>query len=84
MSLFLGSLLELSAAQVVNGLALFFGLIGAWLLVATRLRQARALTQPSAEPLADQDIERLHGFFNAVGGVCLALALLVSWFSTGL
>ncbi|MCO3946871.1 hypothetical protein FA064_25095, partial [Pseudomonas aeruginosa] len=36
-------------AQAVNGLALFFGVAGAWLLLATRARERRALARWAAE-----------------------------------
>ncbi|HHQ2616988.1 TPA: hypothetical protein ACSPLV_005208, partial [Pseudomonas aeruginosa] len=32
-------------AQAMNGLALFFGVAGAWLLLATRARERRALAR---------------------------------------
>ncbi|HCI5052082.1 TPA: hypothetical protein NPK20_004348, partial [Pseudomonas aeruginosa] len=35
-------------AQAVNGLALFFGVAGAWLLLATRARERRALARWAA------------------------------------
>ncbi|MCO3066043.1 hypothetical protein FA243_29355, partial [Pseudomonas aeruginosa] len=35
-------------AQAMNGLALFFGVAGAWLLLATRARERRALARWAA------------------------------------
>ncbi|AVR69806.1 MULTISPECIES: hypothetical protein [Pseudomonas aeruginosa group] len=79
-------------AQAVNGLALFFGVAGAWLLLATRVRERRALARWAAEGEADLDDEaalpvdeatlRINRFFYRFGATCLGLALLVSWAST--
>ncbi|MGS8173949.1 hypothetical protein ACU7A6_05100 [Pseudomonas aeruginosa] len=67
-------------AQAVNGLALFFGVAGAWLLLATRARERRAL---AALPM-DEATLRINLFFYRFGTACLGLALLVSWASTRL
>ncbi|GAC1032547.1 hypothetical protein thsps21_33750 [Pseudomonas sp. No.21] len=80
--------------QVVNALALFFALVGAWLLVATRLREQRVagrlaadseledVAQPTLMP--DESTLRLNRFFYAFGYFSLAVALGVSWASTQL
>ncbi|PBW69800.1 hypothetical protein CJU04_07260 [Pseudomonas aeruginosa] len=81
-------------AQAVNGLALFFGVAGAWLLLATRARERRALARWAAEGAAgeageaalpmDEATLRINLFFYRFGTACLGLALLVSWASTRL
>lgn len=81
-------------SQVVNGLALFLGLAGAWLLLATRRREQRAasrllldgeLSTLDEDDLAgDAQVERLNRFFYRFGGLSLLAALLLSWFSTTL
>ncbi|WP_134532802.1 hypothetical protein [Pseudomonas aeruginosa] len=81
-------------AQAVNGLALFFGVAGAWLLLATRARERRALARWAAECEAgeageaalpmDEATLRINLFFYRFGTACLGLALLVSWASTRL
>ncbi|WP_137819938.1 hypothetical protein [Pseudomonas sp. 2FG] len=78
-------------AQLINGLALFFAVAGSWLLVATRLRERRAVAQLAADTelgqrdeqasLLDEPTLRLNRFFNGFGFACLAAALLVSWLS---
>lgn len=72
-----------------NGLALFFGVAGAWLLLATRARERRALARWAAEGEAgeealpmDEATLRINLFFYRFGAACLGLALLVSWAST--
>ncbi len=79
-------------SQLINGLALFFAVAGGWLLVATRLRERRAVAQLAADTeldeqgeeasLLDEPTLRLNRFFNGFGFACLAAALLVSWLST--
>ncbi|WP_044873532.1 hypothetical protein [Pseudomonas sp. LFM046] len=79
-------------AQAVNGLALFFACAGAWVLVATRLREQRSIARLAAEseleevgqPASVQDAAavRLNRFFYAFGHFSLAVALGVSWAST--
>ena len=88
-SLFLGQ-----PGQMLNGLALFFGLAGAWLLLATRIREQRAvarliaggeiddMTGPAC--VIDEPTLRLNRFFYGFGYATLGLALLLSWVSTGL
>jgi hypothetical protein len=80
--------------QVLNGLALFFAFAGSWLLLATRLREQRAVGHLAAdseldeidEPtsLLDESTQRINRFFYGFGGATLSAALLLSWFSTRL
>ena len=77
--------------RCLNLLALFFACAGAWLLLATRQRQLRAMQQGEgvseghgeavwrAEPTL-----RLNRFFYQFGFACLGIALLLSWDSTQL
>lgn len=75
-------------AAWINGLALFFALCGAWLLIATRVRQARAMARRVAGEQVlvglEQATSRVNRFFNGFGAACLGLALAVSWCSTQL
>lgn len=87
-------LIEAQPGQWLNGLALFFALAGAWLLLATRMReqsaQARLLAGNELNELAEQAYAfdeptlRLNRFFYRFGHACLASALLLSWLSTQL
>lgn len=76
-------------AQLLNGLALFFALAGAWLLLATRVREQRVLAQlpaqgqlSDAEYAEDEPSARINRFFYGFALATLMLALLVSWAST--
>ncbi|MBC9251904.1 hypothetical protein A9179_16660 [Pseudomonas alcaligenes] len=90
----LWSLFLTHPAQVINGLALFFALAGSWLLLATRLREQRAVARLVASSeldemdeeacLQDEPTQRLNRFFYGFGTATLAAALLLSWVSTGL
>ncbi|MGH8354966.1 MAG: hypothetical protein ACRERY_15780 [Pseudomonas sp.] len=90
----LWSLFLAHPAQLTNALALFFALAGAWLLLATRLREQRGLARLAPESelegveaeasLADAPTLRLNRFFYHFGSACLATALVVSWASTRL
>lgn len=87
----LWSLFLAHPAQLVNGLALFFALAGAWLLLATRLREHRVVAQLAAGSKMggqaaelDEPTLRLNRFFYRFAYACLALALAVSWASTRL
>ncbi|WP_271412175.1 hypothetical protein [Pseudomonas sp. Q1-7] len=81
-------------AQVVNGLALFFACAGAWVLLATRLREQRSIARLAAESeledvdedadLQDEAAQRVNRFFYAFGLFSLLVALGVSWGSTQL
>lgn len=68
---------------VLNCLALFYGLSGSWLIIATQLRTARAdrLAADAAGTLTLNDApvnHRANRMFMLVGGVCLGLALLLT------
>ncbi|MEX6503600.1 hypothetical protein [Pseudomonas zhanjiangensis] len=87
----LWSLFLAHPAQWVNGLALFFAGAGAWLLLATRVREHRAIAQLAAASrmgeqgcAEDEPTLRLNRFFYRFGYLCLAVALAVSWISTRL
>ncbi|SFI93937.1 hypothetical protein SAMN05216206_3218 [Pseudomonas guineae] len=87
-------LIESQPGQWLNGLALFFAMAGSWLLLATRLREQRALGRMLAgnvlSELAqqayteDEPTLRLNRFFYRFGYACQASALLLSWLSTQL
>lgn len=72
-----------NAALVLNSLALFYGLCGSWLILATQLRTLRAQRLLSSDagtleeelPLASRKTNRL---FSLIGCLCLGLALLLS------
>jgi hypothetical protein len=70
-------------SQVLNGLALFYALAGSWLWIATQWRssrvQLRMATSPaSVESLPSPATLRVNRLFYTVGGLCLALALLLT------
>ena len=77
-----------------NSLALFFAVAGAWLLLATRLREQRGLARLAAESQFDElagqasllteATLRMNRFFYRFGYACLAIALAVSGISTKL
>lgn len=76
-------------AQMLNALALFFAVAGSWLLLATRIREQRAMARLAADSellqeatLDDEPTQRLNRFFYGFGGVSLSIALLLSWGST--
>jgi hypothetical protein len=78
-------------AQLLNGLALFFALAGAWLLLATRVREQRVAARllaggelSEAEYAEDEPTARINRFFYGFGMATLMLALLLSWVSTQL
>ncbi|WP_298183618.1 hypothetical protein [uncultured Pseudomonas sp.] len=87
-------LVESQPGQWLNGLALFFAMAGAWLLLATGLREQRKLARLLAgnglndlAPQAyafDAPALRLNRFFYRFGYACQASALLLSWLSTQL
>ena len=87
----LWNLFQAHPGRVVNDLALFFALAGAWLLLATRRRERLALARLVAEsevqpqPLDSfEPMLRLNRFFYRFGFACMTLALAVSWYSTQL
>jgi hypothetical protein len=70
-------------AAVFNGLALFYALTGSWLWIATQLRSSRAQLRLATAPATTEATvspatARINRLFYVVGGVCLALALLLS------
>ncbi|QJD58887.1 hypothetical protein HG264_08165 [Pseudomonas sp. gcc21] len=75
-------------ALVLNGLALFYGLAGGWLWLATQLRSARATARLATSPAVSGEAtipaatQRINRMFYAVGGVCLLLATLLTLAST--
>ncbi len=80
-------------AQVLNSLALFFAIAGSWLLLATRMRQQRALARLSAagalegieaDGELDEATTQLNRFFSRFGLAVLTGALCLSWYSTQL
>ncbi|MCE5365217.1 hypothetical protein [Pseudomonas anguilliseptica] len=87
-------LIEAQPGLWLNGLALFVALAGSWLLLATRLREQRAvarllagnqLNEMTQQAYAlDEPTERLNRFFYRFAAVCLVAALCLSWVSTRL
>lgn len=71
-----------NSALVLNSLALFYGLCGGWLIIATQLRTARAVRLLSSPSGMIEDptpaLQRGNRLFLRVGGLCLGLALLLS------
>lgn len=84
--------LPLSPSLLLNAVALFFALVGSWLLLATRLRELRALARLAGEGELDEEgswameaaTGRINRFFYLFGSGTLLLALLLSWSSTRL
>ncbi|HIZ49478.1 MAG TPA: hypothetical protein IAA18_00175 [Candidatus Pseudomonas excrementavium] len=73
-----------NSAFVLNCLALFYGLSGSWLIIATQWRTARAVRLAAGgsgslaltgTPVRAHPANRM---FMLVGGVCLGLALLLT------
>ncbi|MCY1267911.1 hypothetical protein D9M68_629930 [compost metagenome] len=83
------ALFKADPGRILNDLALFFTLAGAWLLLATRRREQRATARLVAQnetqalPL-DEPTLRMNRFFYRFGYACMMLALAVSWYSTQL
>lgn len=75
-------------ALVLNGLALFYGLAGGWLWLATQLRSARAAQRFATSPAISADTagmastRRINRMFYTVGSVCLTLAMILTLAST--
>ncbi|MDF3931607.1 hypothetical protein [Pseudomonas citronellolis] len=88
----LWNLFQAHPARVLNDLALFFCLAGAWLLLATRRRERLALQRllagadGEAVSLAEAEpsTARINRFFYHFGFACLALAVVLSRYSTHL
>ena len=82
--------LPLPPSLLLNAVALFFALAGSWLLVATRLREQRALARLAGEGQLDGEggwalgaaTGQVNRFFYRFGAATLLLALLLSWAST--
>lgn len=74
--------------QSLNGVALFFALSGSWLLLATRIREQRAMArlvgdhEVEATCLLDEPVQRINRYFYRFGYITLAVASLLSWGST--
>ncbi len=89
---YLWTLFSTYPAQTINALALFFAVAGSWLLMATRLREQRAMARLAAEmdeldeqsSLLDEPALRINRFFYRFSAAALGAALLLSWYSTGL
>jgi hypothetical protein len=91
---YLWNLFSTHPGQMLNSLALFFAVAGSWLLLATRLREQRAVGRLAANSqldeideetsLLDEATQRINRFFYCFGGATLTAALLLSWASTGL
>jgi hypothetical protein len=75
-------------AQVLNSLALLVALAGSWLLFATQRRRQlfklRMVQGNFQEALMLAARHRVDGFFTRFGALSLALAVTLSWVSTGL
>ncbi|TVP87990.1 MAG: hypothetical protein EA348_11870 [Pseudomonadaceae bacterium] len=77
-------------ALVINALALFYALSGAWLVFATQYRSRHTgfatspLSNAGTAPLPELDAatQRVNRMFYAVATACLGLALLLSLIST--
>ncbi|GAB3370264.1 hypothetical protein [Azotobacter armeniacus] len=88
----LGSPLPLPPSLLLNAVALLFALTGSWLLLATRIREQRALARLAGEGelgeeetwALDAATGRVNRFFYRFGACTLLLALLLSWSSTQL
>lgn len=84
--------LPLPPSLLLNVVALFFALAGSWLLLATRLRELRALARLAGEGELDEEGDwaldaatgQINRFFYCFGAGTLLLALLLSWSSTQL
>ncbi len=77
-------------ALVINALALFYALSGAWLIFATQYRSRRTIfaVSPASNvgtppmPETDAATQRINRMFYAVATACLGLAMLLSLIST--
>ncbi|RCL29510.1 hypothetical protein C6A77_02180 [Pseudomonas sp. AFG_SD02_1510_Pfu_092] len=69
--------------KLINLLALLLTCPGAWLLHSARRRQAETREMLALEDgLVDAFDLRVPRYFYILGFSCLAMALLLSWFST--
>ncbi|HLV17661.1 MAG TPA: hypothetical protein VKY70_09355 [Pseudomonas sp.] len=75
-------------SQILNALALLIALAGSWLLLANQRRRQQfklRLTQGNfQEALMLAARHKVDGFFTRFGAFSLALAVVLSWLSTGL
>ena len=75
-------------AQILTALALLMALAGSWLLLATQRRRSqfklRLVQGNFQEALMLAARHRVDGFFTRFGALSLALAVTLSWVSTGL
>lgn len=85
---YLWTLFSTHPAQTINALALFFAVAGSWLLMATRLREQRAVARlaelDEQASLLDEPTLRINRFFYRFSAAALGAALVLSWYSTGL
>lgn len=89
---YLWTLFSSYPAQTINALALFFAVAGSGLLIATRLREQRAMARLAGDldelggdaSLLDEPTRRINRFFYSFAAATLGAALLLSWHSTGL
>jgi len=79
----LWGLIAAHPAKLINLLALVITCPGGLLLHSARRREAQALAAaPSDEAVVDGMTQRINRFYYILGFAFLALALLLSWFST--
>lgn len=74
-------------ALVINGLALFYGVAGSWLIFVSQWRSGSSAAQLTAGASAGLDDgavlnSRVSRMFGRIGLGCLALAMLLSLLST--
>lgn len=79
----LWGLIAAHPAKLINVLALLITCPGGLLLHSARRREAQALAgAPGDEAVVDGMTQRINRFYYILGFAFLALALLLSWFST--
>jgi preprotein translocase subunit SecG len=79
----LWALIAAHPAKLINVVALLVTCPGGLLLHSARRREAQALAgAPSDEAVVDGMTLRINRFYYILGFAFLALALLLSWFST--
>lgn len=75
-------------AQILNSLALVMALAGGWLLLATQRRRhqfkLRLIQGNFNEALTLAARHKVDSFFTRFGALSLAVAVTLSWLSTGL
>lgn len=81
------TLYPMLAAKLLNSLALFFALAGAWLLLATRVRELQAKAKTLVAVRSDRRSQlysataEVNRVFYGFGAVCLMLAIATSTWS---